>query len=125
MAGPYERPSGDRLGIVDDEVRAAFRFTVQVIVAAGVFLVVAALWVNGCAGAATDTVTCGKPERMVLVLGGPAILMVGGLRASVRTYQVWNREETWWGWHGAVWFLFTAMAGAVLAGYLPLADALR
>jgi len=29
--------------------------------------------------------------------------------AFVRTYRVWRDEGTWWGWHGAGWFLLTLM----------------
>ena len=73
------------------------------------FLVVAAVWVSTCDGATADTVACGAPQRTLLALGAPAILMFGGLRAFVRTYQTWRRHETWWAWQGAGWFLMTLM----------------
>lgn len=104
-----ERSRGDRLGQEDGEVRAAIRFTLLAAVAAVAFIVVAALWVSTCPGTGVDTVACGAPQRTVLAFGGPVILLVAGLWAFVRTYRVWRNEGTWWGWHGAGWFLLTLM----------------
>jgi hypothetical protein len=103
---------------VHDGVREAARFGITVAAAAVVFLVVAAVWVSTCSGATADTVACGTLQRTVLALGSPVILMLGGLRAFVRTYQVWRRGGTWWPWQGAGWFLMAAML-AVLMMSLP------
>jgi hypothetical protein len=97
------------LGQEDDEVRAAIRFTVLATAAAVGFVVMAALWVSTCPGTGVDTVACGTPQRTLLALGGPLILLAGGLWAFLRTYRVWRNEGTWWGWHGAGWFLLTLM----------------
>lgn len=121
-----ERSRGDRLGQEDGEVRAAIRFAVLATVAAVGFVVVAALWVSTCPATGVDTVACGAPQRTLLALGGPVILLLAGLWAFLRTYRVWRGEGTWWGWHGAGWFLLTlmivtvsmtvqAIAGAALA----------
>jgi hypothetical protein len=104
-----ERSRGDRLGQEDGEVRAAIRFAVLATVAAVGFIVMAALWVSTCPGTGADTVACGAPPRILLALGGPLILLLAGLWAFVRTYRVWRSEGTWWGWHGAGWFLLTLM----------------
>jgi hypothetical protein len=104
-----ERSRGDRLGQEDGEVRAAIRFTLLAAVGAVAFVVLAALWVSTCPGTGVDTVACGAPQRTVLAFGGPLILLAGGLWAFVRTYRVWRSEGTWWGWHGAGWFLLTLM----------------
>ncbi len=104
---------------VHDGVREAVRFSVTVAAAAVVFLVVAAVWVSTCSGATADTVACGTPQRTLLALGAPVILLLGGLRAFVRTYQVWRQDGTWWPWQGAGWFLMTAML-AVLVMSLPV-----
>jgi uncharacterized membrane protein len=93
----------------DANVRAAVRFALVVAVLAVGFLVTAALWVSTCNGATADTVACGVPQRTVLAIGAPVILLIGGLRAFVRTYQTWRNHETWWAWQGAGWFLFTLM----------------
>ena len=92
-----------------DVVRDAARFSVGVVVAAVVFLVVAAVWVSTCGGSTADTVACGTPQRTLLALGAPIILLLGGSRAFVRTYQVWRRRGTWWPWQGAGWFLMITM----------------
>ncbi|MFZ1179548.1 MAG: hypothetical protein WAO15_25510 [Mycobacterium sp.] len=116
-----ERSGGDRLGQEDDEVHAAIRFAVLTTAAAVGFLVMAALWVSTCPGMGVDTVACGAPQRMLLALGGPLILLAGGLWAFLRTYRVWKARGTWWGWHGAGWFLLTLMAVMVSMGVAPIA----
>ncbi|MGX9790233.1 hypothetical protein [Mycobacterium sp. MMS18-G62] len=93
----------------DANVRAAVRFGLVVGILGVAFLVVAAVWVSTCDGATADTVACGPPQRALLSLGAPLILLIGGLRAFVRTYQTWRKHETWWAWQGAGWFLLTLM----------------
>ncbi len=93
----------------DADVREAVRFGLVVAVLGVVFLVVAAVWVSTCDGATADTAACGVPQRTLLAVGAPVILLVGGLRAFVRTYQTWRNYETWWAWQGAGWFLLTLM----------------
>lgn len=90
-------------------VRDAVRFGLGFAVAGVVFLVVAAVWVSTCDGATADIVACGAPQRTLLAFGAPVILLIGGLRAFFRTYQAWRKEETWWAWQGAGWFLLTLM----------------
>lgn len=90
---------------VGDAVRLGLGFAV----AGVVFLVFAAVWVSTCDGATADTLACGVPQRTLLAIGAPVILLIGGLLAFVRTYQAWRKEETWWAWQGAGWFLLTLM----------------
>jgi hypothetical protein len=116
-----ERSRGDRLGQEDGEVRAAIRFAVVSAVLAVGFLVLAALWVSTCPGTGVDTVACGPPERTLLAIGGPVILLAAGMWAFWRTYRVWKANGTWWGWHGAGWFLLTLMAVMVAMGVAPIA----
>lgn len=104
---------------VRDGVVEALRFTAGVAVAAVVFLVFATLWVSTCAGATFDTAACGAPQRTLLALGAPLILLAGGVRAFVRTYQVWRDNGNSWPWQGAGWFLMAAML-LVLAKSVPL-----
>ena len=121
MPKARERSRGDRLGQEDSEVRAAIRFAV-VAAAAGVgFVIMAALWVSTCPGMGIDTVACGPPERTLLAFGGPLILLAGALWAFLRTYRVWRAEGTWWGWHGAGWFLLTLMAVTLSMGVPAIA----
>jgi hypothetical protein len=104
-----ERLRGDRVGQDDKEVHAAIRFAVLATAAGVGFVVMAALWVSTCSGVSVDTVACGPPERTTLAFGGPLILLGAGVWAFLRTYRVWRNEGTWWGWHGAGWFLLTLM----------------
>ena len=105
----------------DANVRAAVRLAVVVAVLSGGFLVTAALWVSTCNGATADTAACGVPQRTLLAIGAPVILLIGGLRAFVRTYQTWRDHETWWAWQGAGWFLFTSMLLVLTMSMPPLA----
>ena len=102
-----------------DCVLEAVRFSVGVAVAAVAFLAVAAVWVSTCGGSTFDTAACGAPQRTLLALGAPLILLAGGLRAFVRTYQLWRQHGIWWPWQGAGWFLMVAML-LVLAKSVPL-----
>jgi hypothetical protein len=102
----------------DGSVHEAVRFAGVVTVIAVAFFVVAAVWVSTCDGSTVDTVACGGPQRALLGFGAPVILLVGGVWAFVRTYRAWRKEETWWAWQGAGWFLLTAML-FVLVTTLP------
>lgn len=113
--------SPGNLGHEDGEVQAALRFAALATVAGLGFLVVAALWVSTCPGVSVDTVACGAPQRTMLAFGGPVILLAAGLWAFLRTYAVWRHEGTWWGWHGAGWFLLTLTAVTVSLGVSPIA----
>ena len=112
---------GDRLGQEDDDVRAAIRFALLTTGAAVGFLVLAALWVSTCPHTGVDTAACGTPQRTVLALGAPVILLAGGLWAFLRTYRIWRVEGTWWGWHGAGWFLLTLMIVTLSMGVPAIA----
>ena len=105
----------------DANVRDAVRFGLGVAAAGVAFLVVAAVWVSTCGGDTADTMACGAPQRTLLAIGAPAILLIGGLRAFVRTYQTWRRQETWWAWQGAGWFLLTLMLLVLTMSMPPLA----
>jgi hypothetical protein len=39
----------------------------------------------------------------------PTILLVGGIGAFIKTYQVWKARGTWVMWQGAGWFLMAFM----------------
>lgn len=116
-----ERSGGDRLGQEDREVHAAIRFAVLCAAGAVGFLLIAAVWVSICPTGGVDTVACGPPQRTLLAFGGPLIALAGGIWAFVRTYRVWKARGTWWGWHGAGWFLLTVMALMVAMGVAPIA----
>jgi hypothetical protein len=115
----YQSP--ERLRQDDAGVRDAVRFGAVVAVVGIAFLVTAAVWVSTCSGATADTVACGAPQRTLLALGAPIILLIGGMRAFVRTYQTWRKRETWWAWQGAGWFLLTLMLLVLTMTMPPLA----
>jgi hypothetical protein len=121
MQNARERSRGDRLGQEDREVHAAIRFAVLAAGAGVGFVTMAALWVSTCGGVSVDTAACGPPQRTMLALGGPLILLAAGLWAFLRTYRVWRDEGTWWGWHGAGWFLLTLMAVTLSMGLPAIA----
>lgn len=102
----------------DPEVRAAVRFGLVAALLGVGFLVVAAVLARSCADVLVDSVTCGRPQRLVLALGAPVILFGSGLSAFVRTYRTWKRRQTWWAWQGAGWFLMLLML-SVLTMSLP------
>lgn len=121
MQQAHERSHGDHLGQQDSEVHAAIRFTVLAAAAGVGFVIMAALWVSTCGGMSVDTAACGPPQRTMLAFGGPLILLAAGLWAFLRTYRVWRVEGTWWGWHGAGWFLFTLMVLTLSMAVPPIA----
>lgn len=98
-------------------VREATRFAVVVVAVSVAFLGTAVVWVSTCTGATADIVACGVPQRALLAAGAPAILLVGALRAWLRTYQSWRRRETWWAWQATAWVL---MSLTLLVGVLSL-----
>ncbi|WP_372507815.1 hypothetical protein [Mycobacterium barrassiae] len=105
----------------DAGIRDAVRFGAIVAVAGIAFVVTAIVWVSTCSGATADTVACGAPQRAMLALGAPIILLIGSLRAFVRTYQTWRRGETWWAWQGVGWFLLTMMLLVLTMSMAPIA----
>lgn len=115
----YQSP--ERVRHDDANVRDAVRFGLGIAAVGVAFLVAAAVWISTCNGAVADTVACGAPQRTLLAFGAPAILFLGGLRSFVRTYQTWRKQETWWAWQGAGWFLMTLMLLVLTMSMPPLA----
>lgn len=111
-------PSERSLRQGDPEERSAIRFGLVVALLGVGFLVVAAVLARSCDGVIVDSAACGRPERLVLALGAPVILFGGGLRAFVRTYQLWKNRQSWLAWQGAGWFLMLLML-LVLTMSLP------
>ncbi|BBY43791.1 hypothetical protein H7J70_00810 [Mycolicibacterium celeriflavum] len=89
--------------------RDAVRFAIGILVAGAVLLFAAVVWVSTCQGATADSVACGAPQRTVLALAAPAVLLAGGLRGLLRSHQTWRRCEMSWSWLAAGWLLLTAM----------------
>ncbi|MGV0834424.1 hypothetical protein [Mycolicibacterium thermoresistibile] len=70
-------------------------------------LAIAAVWVSTCSGNTIDVIACGRPQLTLLAMCAPAVLAAGGLWAFVRSYRCWRRDESWWAWLAAGWFLLT------------------
>ena len=103
-----------RAAVVD-----AARFSAGVAVAAIVLLAVAEMWIGTCGASTFDALACGAPQTTLLALGAPLVLLVGGLRAFHRTFQVRREHGIAWPWQGAGWFMMAAML-LVLAKSVPL-----
>ena len=101
---------------------AAVRFAGLVVAVAMAVLVLGLLWVSGCKSGTGDEALaqCGGAQRNLLGIGSPLILLLGGLGAFVRTYQVWRARGRWWIWQGAGWFLLVLML-VVLTMTVPVA----
>jgi hypothetical protein len=80
-------------------------------------LIAGAVWMSTCVGATADSAACGVPQRILVTLAGPAVLLFAGLRAFARTYQSWKRHENWRAWQCAA---LTLMALTLLALTLAL-----
>jgi hypothetical protein len=80
------------------------------------------LWGSGCkSGTGAEALAqCGGAQRNLLGIGSPLILLLGGLGAFARTYQVWRARGRWWIWQGAGWFLLVLML-VVLTMTVPVA----
>ncbi|MEE6178296.1 hypothetical protein [Mycobacterium sp. 050134] len=86
------------------------------------FVIVAALSVKGCEDPGRgDSAACAAPVRICLGLGAPAMLLLSGVWAFVRTYRLWRASKPWWAWQGAGWFLLLLMVLTLTMGLPPIA----
>ncbi|HZN81030.1 MAG TPA: hypothetical protein VFC01_15295 [Mycobacterium sp.] len=101
---------------------AALRFAGVIVAVAMLVLALGLLWVSGCKSGTGDEALaqCGGVQRNLLGIGSPLILLLGGLAAFVRTYQIWRACGRWWIWQGAGWFLLVLML-VVLTMTVPVA----
>lgn len=91
--------------------RSATRYALVVIGVALAVMLLTVAWAATNREQCADTgyLVCASPDRYILALGPPAILLLGGLGAFARTYRVWREGGTWPIWHGAGWLLMTFM----------------
>lgn len=116
------RPRYDDGGHADQSVAGAVRFAAATAAAGLGFLIVAALWVSTCTESIdVDTAACGVPQRTILGLGAPMILLAGAIWAFVCTYRAWRARNEFWSWQGAGWFLFTVMLVTLAMGFPAVA----
>ncbi|KUI31208.1 hypothetical protein AU195_12425 [Mycobacterium sp. IS-1496] len=102
-------------------LRHVVRSTVAVALLAGAFLAVAAVWVSTCGGSVADALACGAPQRALLALGAPVILLVGAVRSFARAMQQRRRTENWWAWQASGFVLLTLMVLVAATGAPVLA----
>lgn len=93
------------------EIRTATIFTAAVsfaaILATVLIVISAGRHSEECADAAFAV--CANPERNLLGILPPSILLFGGIGAFVQTYRTWRAGKAWPVWQGAGWFLFVFM----------------
>lgn len=106
---------------VDADARDALRFTLVVATVAAGFLALAAVWVSTCSGSVADALACGAPQRTLLGVGAPVILLLGGLRAFLRTHQSRRQAEPFWAWQAAGGTLLALMVLALASSTPALA----
>lgn len=114
----YQHPHDVR---PDHALRDVVRSTLGVAVAGGVFLLLAAVWVSTCGGSVADPLACGVPQRTLLSLGAPAILLMGAARSFLRTTQHPRRSDAWTAWHASAWFLLALTVLVVVTSTPPVA----
>ena len=103
----------------DATARDGVRFGLTATAGGAAFLIAAAVWMSTCVGATADNAACGMPQRTLLALAGPALLLLAGIRAFARAYQSWKRHENWRVWQCAALAL-TALALLAVTLALPM-----
>ena len=107
----------------DRTFRSAATFTLSVFGAALLTMLVALVWMSTQSGDCTDSMMeCAGDEKYLLVFGPPLVLLLGGVTAFVRTYQVWRAGGRWFVWQGAGWLLFVLMMIYAAASSRALLD---
>ncbi|MBU8810034.1 hypothetical protein KL953_14200 [Mycolicibacterium goodii] len=115
---PSSLRSSRRLGHGGAGLREAVRFTVTAAGVAVVFLVMSGVWLSTCVGETADAVACGAPQRTLLTLAAPTVLLVAGMWALARPHQTDMGRGHARTWQGAGLVLLTLMV-VVLAISLP------
>lgn len=101
----------------EGDARDAIRTGLGFAVAGLLFLFVADVWIGTCTGSLTQAAGCGVPQKAMLALGSPAILLVGGVWSLARSFRVRHGQAAWWAWQGAGWAL---LALTVLCAVMSL-----
>lgn len=65
-------------------------------------------------------------DSVVIASAVPAILLIGGIGAFVRTYREWRAKGAWVAWQGAGWFLLVLMlVSLAIPGAAIMTEAVR
>ena len=118
MADLSNPTRGLRRGVGFDEpgVRDAIRTGLGFALAGLLFLFVADLWIGTCTGSIAQAAGCTVPQRTMLALGAPALLLAGGVWAMVHGFRA-RENSARWAWQAAGWSL---VALTVISVYLSL-----
>ncbi|PRC41736.1 hypothetical protein C6A85_000000114110 [Mycobacterium sp. ITM-2017-0098] len=106
-------------GFADVGVRDAMRTGLGFAVAALVFYVLASTWVGTCTGSIADAAGCAAPQRAMLTLGAPGILLVGGLWSLTRGVRARHDQTAWFG-AGSALLALLALSVVVSLPSLPV-----
>jgi len=98
--------------------REAMRTGFGVAIAAFVFYVLASVWVGTCTGSIADAAGCGVPQRAMLTLGAPALLLAGGVWSLTRGFRS-RRDQAVWFATGSVLLALTVLGVVVSLPSLP------
>lgn len=105
------------VGVVEPGVRDAVRSGLGFAVAGLLFLFVGDVWIGTCTGSIAQAAGCGVPQKAVLALGAPVILLVGGVWSFARSHRTRAAGAVRPAWLAAGWSL-VALAG--VSGFLSL-----
>ncbi|ORV91748.1 hypothetical protein [Mycolicibacterium iranicum] len=89
----------------DADVRDAIRTGLGFAVIGLLFLFVADMWIGTCTGSLAQAAGCGVPQKAMLALGSPAILLTGGVWSLARSFRAEHGRPAQWAWQGAGWAL--------------------
>lgn len=84
-------------GLDDAGVRDALRAGLWFAVTAFTFYFLASVWVSTCTGSIADAAGCGAPQRAMLTLGAPGILLAGCLWSLMRGLRGRREPMAWFG----------------------------
>lgn len=107
------------IGFDDVGVREAARTGFGIVVAAIVFYVLATVWVGTCTGSIANAAGCGAPQRAMLTLGAPAILLAGGLWSLSRGVRS-RRDQPVWFATGSALLVLMVLSVVLSLPSLPL-----
>ncbi|MBY4209947.1 hypothetical protein HQO46_01095 [Rhodococcus fascians] len=93
------------------QMRRAGLYVVAVVVVTAAVLVAGVIAGRGQTEECRDAAfaICRDPARLLVGIGPPVVLLIGGLGAFVRTYRVWRAGGVWPIWQGAGWILLLLM----------------
>lgn len=87
------------------EVRDAIRTGLGFAAVGLLFLFVADMWIGTCTGSLAQAAGCGVPQKAMLALGSPAILLTGAVWSLMRSFRTDHGRPAWKAWQASGWAL--------------------